>query len=212
MLKILLTFAIIFSPELNLKYQVPNTECYVSSCSENLNSFQTSSTHQGIIIFEFHGPLLFINVERFKKKFQEIVLAKIKNQIHKKQTILQNFKVSSSSGNQSKLLSIINFTKKEQHNFKNDKDIFNSLEQQTHTVIFDMSQVSYLDSKAVESLLEIESELKLLSLTVKPIQLFLSNVSSPVFDTLFLCKFFEKFNNKNVFLTVHDAVLVANNL
>lgn len=73
-----------------------------------------------------------------------------------------------------------------------------------------MSQVSYLDGKAVECLLEINSELSSLKSTSGSVCLFLSNVSTPVFDTLLRCQFFTKFDHKRVFLTVHDAVLVGN--
>lgn len=71
-------------------------------------------------------------------------------------------------------------------------------------VIFDMCYVPYIDGKAVKTLQEINEELKL-----KKIDLFLATVSPLVLETLGRCHFFDHFEAKLVFLTLHDAVTFA---
>ena len=104
-------------PQLSLKRPISGTECYIDEQYAE-NSITTSSSLSTLhsnnselpVVFEFHGPLLFINVERFKNRFNEVVMAKF--------TSLQTSKekASTKSGRHKKVesssssVSVISFT------------------------------------------------------------------------------------------------------
>ena len=179
-----ISFHFFSSPTFNLKYHIPNSECYIS----DLQNKQTNKSEQqqeqtilssttpttGVIIFEFHGPLLFINVERFKTKFQKLITQSIRCQ-YEKSMLAKNHHSNSKQKQCTEKISVENDTKKlacccySCSSYCSTAINMNNESQQQQqsptptlikTVIIDMNRIPYLDSKGVECLIELEHELR----------------------------------------------------
>lgn len=112
-----------------------------------------------MVVFDFAGPLIFLNAERFKTSFEGAILGPIRE---------------------------------------------SSTKASIQTVVFDMSRVPYVDQKATECLLEIDSQLRQLK-----VALLLAGPSEQTLRTFQRCGLFDKFTLRRCFLTVHDAVVSA---
>lgn len=165
---------------------MPDSEIYLSRPKSGVNkddnqnsNIQTITTAPGIVVFEFHSPLIFLNAESFKRRFTKTILAPIKE--------AQLFNLDHSNLNIPKPI---------------------------HSVIFDCGRVGYLDSKGVEMLAEMATELK----ESGGIQLLLASCSELIFKTLLKENIFtieggEKsaLSVSKCFVSVHDAVTAALN-
>ena len=125
-------------------------------------------------VFDFHGPFIFLNAERFKKCFEDSILHPIQ---------LEHRGLVPCFGGQDTKMSRTT----------------------SRTVVFDMTPVSYVDSKTIECLLEIDAELAQLN-----VNFVLAGPSEQIIDCCIRCQMFDKFDSKRCFLTVHDAVVAAN--
>lgn len=213
---------------------MPDTEIYLSrpkndeieksdSKGENhlphsLMEIEAITTAPGVVVFEFHGPLIFLNAESFKRRFTQTILRPIKEtqqlkkelqKLQQKQT-LSRFYLNESN------------TVADNKNYSNNSKILNSFQPNPtllepvciHSVIFDCSRVGYLDSKGVEVLVEVAVELK----EVNGIQLLLASCSELILKTLLKGNIFSVENGRdnvlsanNCFVSVHDAVTSALN-
>lgn len=168
-------------PQFNLKYHVAGSECYLPT-RELLESANLSngSSNKHFVVFDYHGPLIFLNVERFKTKVEESVLRLLKNSqkycTNAYQEITDENQATTSNGESNKQSSCF-------------------------VIVFDMGRVSYVDNKAVECLLELNSELAELNST-----LLLAGPSEQIIDSFIRCEMFDSFKIDRCFLTVYDAV------
>ena len=162
-----------------MKYHVAGSECYIDASSPAAQGLPSNPSNglPSVTVFDFHGPLIFINAERFKRCFNEAILKQIRD----------NFRVRnlSISGRDAKMgTSMTSLANR--------------------TVVFDLTRVAYVDSKAVEFLLEMDGELAELNTNF-----VLAGPSEQILDCFLRCQMFEKFDSKKCFLTVHDAVCAA---
>src|SRR5699024_2534398 len=74
---------IFHSLNFNLKYRVADTEVYLPRqtrglADENgLITLQKLTAAPGVVVFEFHGPLIFLNIESFKKRTDLFIIRPI---------------------------------------------------------------------------------------------------------------------------------------
>lgn len=203
---LLLTLFRLAMPSFNMKHHIAGTECYATIGGENDSNPHTN----GCLIFEFHGPLIFLNVERFKSCFTDQILTIIRRQMEMIRDRQQNqLPMPRKDSNAAKMISVINCEKQSNGTKPIDQTII-------HSIIFDMSYVSYCDGKAGEALFELDFELKKMNekyQNLMPIQFYLASINVSAIDTLVASGFFDKFPNslKRCFITVHDAVMYATN-
>lgn len=151
--------------------------------ASNLSS-GLSNKDQSFVVFDYHGPLIFLNVERFKKCVEKNILRSLRNtqksDATNYQEIIDDSQASTSKGESNKQTTVV-------------------------VVVFDMGRVSYVDNKAVECLLELNAELAELEAT-----LLLAGPTEQIIDSFIRCDMFENFKIDRCFLTVYDAFCFTN--
>ncbi|KAH9409241.1 hypothetical protein TYRP_010242 [Tyrophagus putrescentiae] len=220
-------------PVFNLKYHVPDSEVYLARpkrtdsggachkedqmkqlpCSSSSSSAAAAAaaaadieaiiTSPGIVVFEFHGPLIFLNAESFKSRFTKTVLRPIKEaqqlkrdlEKQKQQQQQQQQKVSLSrfyvevsmnsdhekdTGKYHQLYKAADHPKTSAKPTSNDGKSTAKPAIPIHTVVFDCARVGYLDGKGVEVLTELATELK----EANGIQLLFAGCSELILKTL----------------------------
>ena len=70
---------------MKIKAQFLNSECYVSVKDYQKNCYQECLN---MIIFEYSGPLFYLNIESFKSLFERNIMAKIEKQSNIKAVIM----------------------------------------------------------------------------------------------------------------------------
>ena len=152
-----------------------------------------------VTVFEFHGPLIFLNAEQFKKRFQQLILNPIKAQLEEIAVVTPMNAIFTKT-NDYQMIDLRSKLHK-----SNLGEIMKSHTISIRSVVFDCDRVTYLDIKGVNVLLEMASELNKLDSA----QLLLASCSDIVQKTLVKHKFFDKFTSKQCFVTVEDAVTAA---
>lgn len=218
-----------FRPVFNLKYHVPDSEVYLARpkrtdsggachkedqmkqlpCSSSSSSaaaaadIEAITTSPGIVVFEFHGPLIFLNAESFKSRFTKTVLRPIKEAQQLKRDLE---KQKQQQQQQQQKVSLSRFYVEVSMNSDHEKDtgkyhqLYKAADYPTtsakptsndgkstakpaipiHTVVFDCARVGYLDGKGVEVLTELATELK----EANGIQLLFAGCSELILKTL----------------------------
>ena len=152
---------------MKLKQRAGDTEAYIESNYDAAHPMNSLASSFGVVVFDFQGPLIFINSVMFRFRFDDL----IGNHVTKTQSNL--------NGNVVKSNNVVN---------------------RVHTIIFDCSPVTYIDQKGVEQLKEI------IELMAKHnVRFALASCNEAVYCNLEKCKFFNTFNTKHCYLTVHDA-------
>ncbi|KAH9387745.1 hypothetical protein TYRP_008939 [Tyrophagus putrescentiae] len=234
-------------PVFNLKYHVPDSEVYLARpkrtdsggacnkedqmkqlpCSSSSSSaaaadIEAITTSPGIVVFEFHGPLIFLNAESFKSRFAKTVLRPIKEAQQLKPDLEKQKQQQQQQQQQQKLYKAADYPTTSAKPVSNDRKSTIQPTIPIHTVVFDCARVGYLDGKGVEVLTELATELK----EANGIQLLFASCSELILKTLLksgdMLKDVEPKNDddddqsKNgaistgsCFLTVHDAVIAA---
>ncbi len=176
---------------------MPGSECYLPSHLVDAVTVSRSSgssdkaSPTAITVFDFFGPLIFINVERFKRCIEEKILPVLKDNNEQNNTYLTpTVQVAVNNGNDCQTA---------------NSNVATCSINKPKYAIFDMGRVPYVDSKAVECLQELNAELKKLDT-----MLLLSNLNEQIVDCFTRCSMFDSFPVNCCFLTVHDAVFYAN--
>ncbi|KAJ6215865.1 hypothetical protein RDWZM_010365 [Blomia tropicalis] len=164
-------------PQFSLKINIPNSECYIPQSANHLFIDQYE-----IIVCEHVGPLIFLNVERFKRSFHEQIIVPIERRI-------ETIRLQQSTYQQHEMETTSSMKRTE-----------------TLTIIIDMSRITFMDEKATQCLIDLKNELKSFNQSIC-INLRLAAMDIRLLDRMKRAKFFDRFNMNQCYLTVHDAVI-----
>ncbi|KAF7492369.1 Sulfate transporter [Sarcoptes scabiei] len=171
-------------PTLILKYRFKDTEIFVES---NPNHFKTdrenfmfclTESSDSKIVFEYQGPLIFINALIFRTKFFSMIGCFIVELYERESSFCSKTKTSKFP---------IDTIKK-----KSKK----------RTIILDCSRMIYIDAKGIEAIQEIA---KLLARN--DAKLVLAACSELIYEKLERFHFFKEFDRMNCYITVIDAII-----
>lgn len=159
------------------------------------------------IIFEFQGPLLFINTIVMKRKFHELIGKHLLKQsflsnksgneyrdeiCSDKNNPLQTINGKDYSETKSKIDSIV---------IDNGKVFSKKTSRAFQTIIFDLDRLTYIDSKGLETLLELKNFIE-----QNGSKLILASCSKRVFEQMKRENFFLKFNLNDCYMSLIDAL------
>ncbi|UXI22351.1 hypothetical protein NH340_JMT08294 [Sarcoptes scabiei] len=210
----------LITPVVRLKEQVDGSDLFIEIKNldelirfrRNNPKFLRSGYGDGIvftdwIIFEFQGPLLFINTIVMKRKFHELIGKHLLKQsflsnksgneyrdeiCSDKNNPLQTINGKDYSETKSKIDSIV---------IDNGKVFSKKTSRAFQTIIFDLDRLTYIDSKGLETLLELKNFIE-----QNGSKLILASCSKRVFEQMKRENFFLKFNLNDCYMSLIDAL------
>ncbi|KDR19089.1 prestin-like isoform X2 [Zootermopsis nevadensis] len=163
--------------------QVPNTQIYL-----DINRYQAASEIPGIRIIQVAGGLHFANKDHVRRKVNRVI-----GDMSEKTTVDSIVKKSKAY-------------EKEEITRKTNADTAALMleNNQIFCVILDMMSVCFVDPSAVKTLVAMYKDFKSRGLIF-----CLADCSATVHERMLHCDFFEDFPDSQLFPSVHDAVLFA---
>ncbi|XP_075676270.1 sulfate transporter-like isoform X2 [Dermatophagoides pteronyssinus] len=186
-------------PIIKLKRQIKGTEVFVEInhiydvydpiTGQNKSNESTNQPNPNKwVVFEFQGPLIFINSIIFRRKFHSLIGRYLLNQ-----RTINNRHVSINQDQLNRKKSGIQIA----------LDLNDSITQLPiiETIIFDCTRLTYIDQKGVEILID----------TINIIEKYdahmvLASCSQFVYDNLEKNNFFKNFNPRHCYMSVMDAI------
>lgn len=175
---------------MKLKRRVNNSEIFIEIDRKDKNEsyYQLANTGFTWIVFEFQGPLIFINAFILKNKFYKLIGCYLKKQELESKECYRRLDDLYVPNIEPDLPKKKSFTEKYRSN-------------RIETIIFDCTRLSYLDAKGVETLLQIMNFVQRYNA-----RLILTSCSRSVFNTLKRNNFFKHYNIRQCYMTIMDAV------
>lgn len=164
--------------------QVPNTQIYL-----DINRYQAASEISGIRIVQVAGGLHFANKEHVRRKVYRLI-GEIPDNDTKDIIVKDPTKTYEQTDVQEKT--------------DGDSTTLMLESTQVRCLILDMMSVCFVDPSAIKTLVTMYKDLKSRGLTF-----CLADCSATVHERMMHCNFFEDFPDSQVFPSVHDAVLYA---
>lgn len=166
-----------------------NSEIFIEMDQKETNSstvYQFTNSEFTWMVFEFQGPLIFINAFILKNKFYKLIGRYLKKQELESKEVYRKLEdiQTKAEGEPKKKQFMQKFSP-------------NRIE----TIIFDCARLSYVDAKGVEALVQIMNFVQRYNA-----RLVLANCSKSVFNTLKKNNFFKQFNIRHCYMTIMDAI------
>lgn len=163
-------------------------DVYDPITGQNKNGSNNHGHHDKWVVFEFQGPLLFINSVMFRQKFHLLIGRYLFNK-----RIIDNRHVSINQ----------NESNQKKSGLQIALDLDGSLVRPPtiDTIIFDCTRLTYIDTKGVETLngiIEIIQD--------HGARMVLASCSHFVYENLEKNNFFKNFNARHCYMSVMDAI------
>ncbi|KAK3102941.1 hypothetical protein FSP39_015122 [Pinctada imbricata] len=196
-------------PYVCLLGQMPGTDIY-----RDVSVYKEAEPAPGIRIFRFENALFFVSVEHFKTKLYEMTcnprhlkneIRQAKKKINKEKQDWETRKISfsrGSTGSQTHEVEI-NLDNTSHKSFNTSIALPNA---GFHTIILDCSTWSFIDSMGVKALSTVVTEYRDVDVNI-----YLALCKGGVREMFEKTGFFDLLDRENMFVSIHDAVLQAQN-
>ena len=186
----IILIAKLISPTIKLKFQQNDTEIFLEISNSQFDHnrerfFYCLNQQNRLVVFEFQGPLMFINALYFRTQFYSIIGRFIVELYEREQ------------------LNVIPIAAAPDDNNNNQTITENNENFEPYRIILDCSRMTYIDHKGVEALSETIDLLEKYNA-----QLILTSCSQLVYENLEKFKFFNKFSRYDCYISVIDAIIM----
>ncbi|XP_027196854.2 anion exchange transporter-like [Dermatophagoides pteronyssinus] len=179
----------LISPTIKLKFQQNDTEIFLEISNSQFDHnrerfFHCLNQQNRLVVFEFQGPLMFINALYFRTHFYSIIGRFIVELYEREHRNVIPIAADDDNNNNQTIT-------------ENNKNF------EPYRIILDCSRMTYIDQKGVEALTETIDLLEKYNA-----QLILTSCSQLVYENLEKFKFFNKFSRYDCYISVIDAIIM----